>query len=77
MGKELNLSRCKSGKIRYRDKLEAVKFLHRIQHAARNQFEAAGWTARKECRAYFCPTCQGFHLTSQEGKFQFWGKTAW
>ena len=60
------LARCpKAGKRRFRDQHEAVRALHRAavarQYAAADESE----TNRHECRAYRCPSCRGWHLTSQ------------
>ena len=46
-------------KIRYRDRLAALLALARTQNTA----DAAG--TRHERRAYQCPACRGWHLTSQ------------
>ena len=64
MGKRLHLSRCQCGKVRFRDKREAVRSLHRIQLVASYQLADSGSTNRQECRAYSCGICKGFHLTS-------------
>jgi len=50
---------CVSGKRRLRDHQEAIELLHRCLSAA-----AGGNAQRRECRAYFCETCTGWHLTS-------------
>jgi len=53
-------------KSRYRDLEEAIKTLHRIERYRKYTSErGAEKTHRREKRAYFCPTCQGAHLTSQ------------
>lgn len=51
-----------SGKIRFRDHREAVRALH---SAALAREFSGGATRRAECRAYACPSCQGWHLTSK------------
>jgi len=66
MSKHLHLSRCRCGKVRYRDKREAVRTLHRIQLVASYQVADSGDTKRQECRAYSCGLCKGFHLTSRD-----------
>lgn len=50
---------CPSGKIRYRDHLEAVRGLHSTQRAKRYSSQ------RREVRSYLCQVCSGWHLTSQ------------
>jgi hypothetical protein len=56
--------RCSSGKIRYRDKLQAVSALHRIETARKFDQEDGLETKRTEKRTYKCPECAGIHLTS-------------
>ena len=58
-------SRKNCRKARYRDLTEAIEVLHRIDRY-RMYAEERGQilTHRLECRAYFCPKCQGAHLTS-------------
>lgn len=54
-------------KVRYRDKKEALNALHKIQTKIRRPLsEGDGWTQRRECRAYACEECKGWHLTSQK-----------
>lgn len=57
--------RCTCGKVRYRDKKEAVAALHRIH----NKVLYAKWehrgTHRHETRSYLCGACHGWHLTSK------------
>jgi len=48
-------------KIRYRDKREALKHMQKIQRWSNSDVVP--------CRAYFCMYCNGWHLTSQENKF--------
>jgi hypothetical protein len=57
--------RCSSGKIRYRDKLEAVAALHRIETNRKFDLEDGLATKRTEKRTYKCPECSGIHLTSR------------
>jgi hypothetical protein len=60
-----SLRNCRSGKVRYRDKREAIHFLHAIQVKASYQ-KAQGLAVKHwECRAYECFSCHGYHLTSQ------------
>jgi hypothetical protein len=51
-----------SRKVRFRDHEEAVQALHAAEVA---RVFSSGDTQRQECRAYACPACQGWHLTSQ------------
>lgn len=48
---------CRTGKMRYRDELDAKIALARVR-----------WKDRGEKRCYRCPLCRGWHLTSQERK---------
>ena len=57
--------KCISGKPRYRDHNEAIAALHSTKLAAVRAVELTGSTTRRECRAYHCPNCSGFHLSSQ------------
>lgn len=51
-----------SKKVRFRDHREAVQALH---SAVRAREFSDGDTRRAECRAYACPACHGWHLTSR------------
>ncbi|NYJ02440.1 hypothetical protein HNR19_003138 [Nocardioides thalensis] len=56
------------GKLRFRDKREAVDFLHHAdntRHAVELDEEYGAATTLRVCRAYFCGTCRGYHVTSQ------------
>ena len=66
MSKRLHLSRCRCGKVRFRDKREALRILHRIQLISTCQIADTGYTQRQECRTYSCAMCKGFHLTSSD-----------
>jgi hypothetical protein len=68
MSKHLHLSRCRCGKVRYRDKWEEVRALHRIHLVSSYQIADSGYTKRQECRAYSCGLCKGFHLTSSDSR---------
>ena len=57
--------RCDCGKLRFRDKTEAVDALHRIQNKAQLAMVQYGTTRRPEARSYLCAICSGYHLTSQ------------
>lgn len=57
------------GKVRFRDKREAVDFVHyaanaRYVVALDEEYGAA--TTHRACRAYLCGRCHGYHVTSQE-----------
>jgi hypothetical protein len=66
-----HLGQCPvSGKVRFRDKREALDALHHAV-AVRRVLEAEGQdTRRKECRVYPCPSCNGWHLTSQPADYR-------
>lgn len=46
-------------KVRYRDRIAAHLALANVQHADK------ATRPNVEARAYRCPTCRGWHLTSQ------------
>ena len=48
---------CQSGKVRYPDHHAAVAALHTIASRSTREVKAS--------RAYECPTCKGWHLTSR------------
>lgn len=52
------MSACKTGKLRYKDKLGA--------RIALSQTAAKTDGRRNESRVYRCPSCAGWHLTSRE-----------
>lgn len=55
------MSTCrKTGKTRYRDEIAAKIALASAQHADGSR------RAKIETRAYRCPDCKGWHLTSQK-----------
>lgn len=56
--------KCVTGKVRFRDRREAIDALHRTQLHAMQQIEVFGTTQRNETRCYRCPSCRGVHLTS-------------
>lgn len=56
--------RCSSGKIRYRDRQEAIQSLHFIETGRKFDQEDGIETKRTEKRTYKCPECSGIHLTS-------------
>lgn len=47
---------CRTGKLRYRDRIAALLTLDRLDNLD---------PARREKRAYRCPLCRGWHLTSK------------
>lgn len=53
---------CPSGKIRYRDRVGALLAL-----AAAQRKDGPG-RPKIEKRAYPCPDCRGWHLTSKAGR---------
>ncbi|HMU35222.1 MAG TPA: hypothetical protein PKA04_00190 [Marmoricola sp.] len=57
--------KCTTGKVRFRDHLEAVQVLHSAANARKNAAELGAATNRREVRSYKCPRCHGFHITSQ------------
>lgn len=57
---------CGSGKRRYRDAREATEALQRIgnrRNVANSDGIAHTW---RQCRKYYCDSCNGYHLTSWE-----------
>ena len=63
----LNISKlrgkCPSGKVRLRDKIEAVHVLHNRLNQRQQDLDVKGASKAQEIRAYKCPECRGFHLT--------------
>lgn len=49
-------SPCPTGKFRHRDEIAAKVALSRVERGA---------GTRREQRAYRCPCCRGWHLTSR------------
>lgn len=49
---------CK--KRKYRDEITAKIALSKVRHQDKS------WRGKLECRAYKCPTCKKWHLTSME-----------
>lgn len=58
------MTRCT--KRRYRTRVDALLALSRTQHAAAVHARHQKANDRAEQRAYRCPACLGWHLTSQE-----------
>lgn len=54
-----------TGKRRFRDHREAVAVLHQAACARKFADESGATSRRRECRAYLCTACQGWHVTSQ------------
>jgi hypothetical protein len=64
------VGRCSaSNKVRFRDKLEATRALHVTVTIRRRIEDGGGVSQRQECRAYACPSCRGWHLTSRARRF--------
>lgn len=67
---KLNISKlrgkCPSGKVRLRDKIEAVHVLHNRLNKRQRDIEVKGSSHAQEVRAYKCSDCRGFHLTKRE-----------
>ena len=63
--RQLHLTKCSMGKVRYRDKREALDVLHSLQVIAIRQKRDFGMTQRHECRVYECDSCHGYHATSR------------
>lgn len=56
----------KSGKIKWNTKLDALLALENI--AMKDKYNAVAHHKYKESRAYMCPDCKGWHLTSMSLK---------
>jgi hypothetical protein len=56
--------RCPSGKVRFRERREAIDALHRIANIRNMATELTGSSERKEVRCYKCVDCAGVHITS-------------
>lgn len=56
---------CVTGKLRYRDRTQAQDALTAAKHRGATARRFGETTTRDECRAYSCPLCSGWHLTSQ------------
>jgi hypothetical protein len=56
--------RCPSGKIRFRERREAIAALHRAENLRANAAWDGAETRRNEVRCYTCPDCLGVHLSS-------------
>ncbi len=55
-----------TGKIRLRDKIEAIDILHTRLNKRQRDLDVKGSTKANEVRAYKCTHCRGWHLTSLE-----------
>jgi hypothetical protein len=67
--RHVNLQKCPvSGKVRFRDKREAVRALYASHNARQRAVEYAVESGRRECRTYYCDGCKGWHTTSQENR---------
>jgi hypothetical protein len=56
---------CLTGKKRFRDKRDAVSFLHHATNARATAEADGAETPHRAVRSYSCPLCRGFHVTSQ------------
>lgn len=66
-----HLGQCSvSGKVRFRDKREALDALHQAVAERRRMVEDGKPSRRRECRVYACPSCNGWHLTSQPADYR-------
>ena len=61
--------KCPSGKVRFRDRLEAIEALHRAENARKFSEQDGLENRRNEKRIYKCSLCAGQHLTSQEKRY--------
>lgn len=60
-GRRHNTQRTCSGKVRYRDRMEADRALHRLSVTSDRK--------KVPSRKYECPECSGWHLTSRPDRF--------
>lgn len=56
------MTQCPTGKSRYRDEIAAKMALSAVQHQDKS------WRPKLEQKAYRCPLCRGWHLTSQQNR---------
>lgn len=56
-------------KIRYRSRKDALEMLWKIKASRAQHAEVQSGAQKVEKRAYRCPECKGYHLTSKE----YWG----
>jgi hypothetical protein len=61
-GRRRVYSQACRGKIRYRDRAEAIEVLHAVE-AGQRQGRQRGETVPQ--RAYYCDGCHGWHLTKR------------
>jgi hypothetical protein len=62
-----NLGKCPTtGKVRFRDDVEAKSALQRAKSQRKQSAETGSQTRRHEARTYRCKDCGGWHLTSNE-----------
>lgn len=70
-----SLPRCaRHAKRRFPDHESAIDALH---GAAADRARKGEASRRRECRAYFCTDCRGWHLTSQELSLPWVPRSAW
>lgn len=56
---------CPTGKKRFRDKRDAVSFLHHAATARCVAEQVGAVTDHRAVRSYECALCRGYHVTSQ------------
>jgi len=56
---------CSTGKLRFRSREQAQAALVQAKHARVAAHALGRPSSRNEQRSYQCPTCSGWHLTSQ------------
>lgn len=61
--------KCETGKVRFRDRQEAIEALHRAENLRKFSEQDGLATRRNEKRIYKCPLCAGHHLTSQDKRY--------
>jgi hypothetical protein len=59
-------SKCPTGKVRFRDRREAIEALHRAENARKFNEQDNLENRRMEKRIYKCEFCSGQHLTKQD-----------
>ena len=61
--------KCPSGKVRFRDRLQAIEALHRAENARKFSEQDGLENCRNEKRIYKCEFCAGHHLTKQDKRY--------
>lgn len=67
MNRVRTVGRCRTGKERYRDRVAALLALAWLDNTD---------PKRRECRAYRCDLCRGWHLTSQTKRSKTAGRSS-